>query len=265
MDHPQPQRRQHALSHLPRRRALLAAAAATSLAGCALMRQPTPIPMELIADDRACAQQAPVLLVLLPGAHMTPAEMQAEGLVAAVRQRGLAVDVLVAGASMDYVYDGSLLRRLHDDVIAPYRARGYRRVWLAGISLGGFAAMGYALEHPGDVEGLITLAPYLGRRQLVQEIADAGGPARWQTSAVPRTGDLDQRLWRWLAQQPKDAPPLYLGYGTEDRFALGHQLLAGLLPARQVRSAPGGHDWPPWRRLWAEWLDAGLLPTACPA
>ncbi len=140
MDHPQPQRRQHALSHLPRRRALLAAAAATSLAGCALMRQPTPIPMELIADDRACAQQAPVLLVLLPGAHMTPAEMQAEGLVAAVRQRGLAVDVLVAGASMDYVYDGSLLRRLHDDVIAPYRARGYRRVWLAGISLGGCAS-----------------------------------------------------------------------------------------------------------------------------
>jgi pimeloyl-ACP methyl ester carboxylesterase len=221
--------------------------------------------MELIADDRACAQQAPVLLVLLPGAHMTPAEMQAEGLLDAVRQRRLAVDVLAVGASLDYVYDGNLLRRLHQDVIAPYRARGYRRIWLAGISLGGFVAMGYARSHPGEVEGIIALAPYLGRRPLVQEIADAGGASRWGASQVPRPDDLDQQLWRWLAQRPADAPQLYLGYGREDRFAQGHQLLAQLLPPAHVRSAPGGHDWPPWRQLWAEWLDAGLLPTACPA
>jgi pimeloyl-ACP methyl ester carboxylesterase len=244
---------------------VLAAAAASAFTGCEQMRQPTPIPMELIADDRACAQQAPVLMVLLPGAHMTPAEMQAEGLLEAVRQRRLAVDLLVVGASLDYVYDGSLLRRLHQDVMLPYRARGYRRIWLAGISLGGFAAMGYALNHPGEVEGIIALAPYLGRRQLVQEIADAGGPSRWGASQVPRPDDLDQQLWRWLAQRPAGTPPIYLGYGREDRFALGHQLLAQMLPATHVRSAPGGHDWPPWRQLWAEWLDAGLLPTACAA
>jgi pimeloyl-ACP methyl ester carboxylesterase len=236
-----------------------------ALAGCAFWRQPTPIPMELLADDRACAAQAPVLLVLLPGAHMTPAEMQAEGMVDAVRQRRLAVDVLVAGAALDYVYDGTLLRRLHQDVIAPYRARGYRRIWLAGISLGGFVAMGYAMQHPGEVEGIVALAPYLGRRPLVQEIADAGGASRWDTSQVPRPDDLDQKLWRWLARPPAGAPALHLGYGREDRFAPGHQLLAQLLPAQQVRTAPGGHDWPPWRQLWAEWLDAGLLPTACPA
>ena len=249
---------------MPLQRRTLLAAGGAALSGCSLLRQPTPIPMELLADDRACSTQASVLLVMLPGAHMTPAEMQAEGLLDAVRQRHLAVDVLVAGAALDYVYDGSLLRRLHEDVIAPYRARGYQRIWLAGISLGGFAAMGYALNHPGTVEGIIALAPYLGRRQLVQEIADAGGASRWNSSQVPRPDDLDQQLWRWLARLPADAPALYLGFGREDRFAQGHQLLAQLLPATNVRSAPGGHDWAPWRQLWAEWLDAGLLPTACP-
>ena len=221
--------------------------------------------MELLHDDGPCATQAPVLLVLLPGANMTPTEMLDEGFVRALRQRGLAVDVLLVGASLSYVYDGSMLDRLRDDVIAPYRARGYRRIWLAGISLGGFVAMGYALTNPGQIEGIVALAPYLGRRPLVQEVAAAGGPAAWTTSAVPREDDVDQRLWRWLARLPADAPALHLGYGTEDRFAEGHRLLASILPPQRVLTAAGGHDWAPWRQLWAAWLDRGHLPAACAA
>ena len=34
------------------------------------------------------------------------------------------------------------------------------------------------------------------------------------------------------------------------------------LPATQVRTAPGGHDWPAWRALWQSWLDQGLLAGA---
>lgn len=221
--------------------------------------------MPLIADDRACTAQAPVLLVLLPGANMTPSEMLDEGMVAALRQRRLAVDVVVAGAGLEYVYDGSVLTRLHTDVIAPYRAAGYTRIWLAGISLGGFVAMGYAMRHPGQVEGIVALAPYLGRRPLVQEIAAAGGPTHWRQSQVPRPDDVDQQLWRWIAQRPPEAPALHLGYGTEDRFAQGHRLLAQTLPADRVQAVPGGHDWPPWRQLWTDWLDRGHLPARCTA
>ena len=32
-----------------------------------------------------------------------------------------------------------------------------------------------------------------------------------------------------------------------------------------TRAAPGGHDWAPWRSLWAQWLDRGLLPRTCTA
>ena len=105
------------------------------LGGCAALARPTGIPMDLLQDDSDCTTPAPVLLVLLPGANMTLAEMQDEGLVRALRQRRLAVDVLLVGATLNHLYDGSLLDRLHNDVIEPYRSRGYRRVWLAGISL----------------------------------------------------------------------------------------------------------------------------------
>lgn len=252
-----------------RRRAAASAVAlaASALPGCGALFRPSPNTMDVLYDDRACpATQAPVLLVLLPGAHMAPAELQAEGFVAALRQRQLAVDVAVPDAHLGYVYDGSILSRLHDDVVAPARAQGYRRIWLAGISLGGFVAMGYAFRHPGAIEGLVTLAPYLGRRPLVQAIAAAGGPAAWRKTAQPRdAADLDHDLWMWLSAHPASAPPLYLGYGREDRFAEGHALLAGLLPADRVSTAPGGHDWAPWRQLWGQWLDRGLLPTLCAA
>jgi hypothetical protein len=39
--------------------------------------------------------------------------------------------------------------------------------------------------------------------------------------------------------------------------------MAGVLPAGHVTTHPGDHDWPPWRALWAQWLDRGLLPTGC--
>lgn len=246
------------------RRAAVVALAATGLTGCGSWFRPSPVTMDLLFDDRACVHQAPVLLVLLPGVNMAPAEMLDEGMLRAVRERGLAVDVVVADAQLHYLYDGSMLQRLRQDVIAPLRQRGYRRIWLAGISLGGYVAIGYAMRHPDEIEGVVTLAPYLGRRPLVQAVAEAASPAAWRQTAQPREAeDFDHTLWMWLTQRGADAPPLYLGYGTEDRFAQGHQTLAGLLPADHVDSVPGGHDWAPWRSLWARWLQRGLLPARC--
>ena len=89
-------------------------------------------------------------------------------------------------------------------------------------------------------------------------------------ASSPRTSasgepDTDHALWRWLVQRPSDAPPVQLAYGLQDRFVVGHALMAQTLPSHSVITAPGGHDWPPWRTLWAQWLDRGLLPLRCPA
>lgn len=272
MPHRQRTAEPHPLNHGRRRAGLLTigltGAIASSLVGCGLLRQPSPIGMEVVHDDAACAHRAPVLLVLLPGAYMTPAELQQQGFVAALRQRRLAVDVAIADAHLGYVYAGSMLERLHQDVIAPALAQGYRRIWLAGISLGGYVALQYARAHPGVVEGMVLLAPYLGRRELLASIAAAGGPLAWRDAAQPRdANDVDHALWQWLAAPAAGAPPFWLGYGSEDRLVEGHRLLAGLLAsasaADRVSEVPGGHDWPPWRSLWASWLDRGLLPNRC--
>ncbi len=277
--------------HLSRRRVglamgLSAASTAASTAGCSLLWRPSPVAMNVLYHLDACTTRAPVLLVLLPGAHMAPEELQQQGFVQQVRQRGLAVDVMLVDSHLGYVYDGSLFDRLHHDVLAPARAQGWQRIWLAGLSLGGYAAMGYAMRHPGMVEGIFALAPYLGRQLLVQDIAAAQAQGRslqqWLATSSPRPGgsgeaDNDHALWRWLVQRsvhqsvqrPAGAPLLHLAYGLRDRFAAGHALMAQTLPLQQVSTAPGGHDWPPWRTLWAQWLDqglaSGLWSTRCPA
>jgi pimeloyl-ACP methyl ester carboxylesterase len=246
-----------------RRRATfgLAMGSLSAVAGCGVFFRPSNIKMDVFYDDRACAKtQAPVLLVLLPGANMEISELQREGFVAAVRRQNLAVDVAIADANLNYVFDGSMLKRMREDVVGAARAQGYQRIWLAGISLGGFVALGYALKNPGEIEGLMLMAPYLGRRQVMQDIVQAGGPAAWRQTAKPRQADdIDHDLWMWLSGPRTQAPPIWLGYGREDRFAPSHALMATLLPSDRVQVVPGGHDWPPWRTLWQDWLQDGPL------
>ena len=49
---------------------------------------------------------------------------------------------------------------------------------------------------------------------------------------------------------------LHLGYGREDRFAASHRLMAAALSTESVDTVPGGHEWPAWRHLWGNFLDA---------
>ena len=240
-------------------------------AGCA--SRPATVPMPTRFDAGACPAATDTLLVLLPGARSPIDEFEREGFIAAVRERGLAVDVVRADAHRAY-YDASLavVQRLREDVIAPARARGYRSIWIAGISLGGLGGVLYAQAHPADLAGLILIAPYLGERATATEIDNAGGLLRWQAPTGPlqpaqreSRESRDPALWRWLqdrAARPTDAgaPPLYLGYGLDDRFAFNHRLLAAALPADRVATTEGGHDWPEWKRLWRSLLSTLPLP-----
>lgn len=246
------------------RRRLLGAALALPLGACALRPPPVRTPMQTLRFPAACGGRAPALVVMLPGAYSVPQEFVDEGFVDALRTRGIAADVAIADAHIGYFQDRSVLVRLREDIIGPARAAGYAQLWLVGISLGGFGALGYAARRPQDVTGVLALAPYLGRRQLQKEIIDAGGPANWRRQTFPREpDDLEREMWESLAAPPPGQPPVWLGYGRDDRFADAHRLLAGVLPAGRVTDVPGGHDWPPWRALWQAWLARGLLPTAC--
>ena len=189
--------------------------------------------LKLANDD----SRSDTLLVFLPGAFLKPEEFEREGFVSAVRERDLAADALLVDADVSYYYDQTFIERLHHDILQPQRATGYKSIWLVGISIGGFGALIHELAKPGAVDGIVALAPYLGRRPLGAEIHKAGGLRAWKApEGPPPDEEVDRKLWPWLQQyaapQPaKDLPPLYLGFGLADRFASNHRLLADALPA----------------------------------
>lgn len=241
------------------------AALALGLAGCANNR-PTVVPMRTLVQPAPCGP-ADTLVVMLPGTHSLPEEFLREGFVRTLRERQVAADVVLVDAHTGYYQSRTIIDRLHADVIEPARARGVRRVWIVGISLGAVGAMLYADEHPKALDGVVLLAPFLGTRLTALEIENAGGLAKWPAPERRPDEELDARLWRWLKKQT-EAPGLRIvqGYGVDDRFAYNNRLFSQSLPPAQVFTAAGGHDWPAWNALWGR--IAGELPlprAACHA
>ena len=205
------------------------------------------------------------LVVFLPGRGDRAEDFEERGFLAAAREAGLGADVLAVDAHLAYYYKRVIMDRLWEDVVLPARARGYRRVFIVGISLGGLGALTLAQEHPDAVAGLFVLAPYLGEPALTREIETAGGLARW--SGGPSERDF-RGVWSFLRGYAtgEARPPLWLAYGESDRYAYGHRLLASALPGDHVLVTPGGHDWKAWDRLWREFLARGAFPgTVGPA
>jgi pimeloyl-ACP methyl ester carboxylesterase len=203
------------------------------------------------------AGESRVLLVMLPGAGIKAPAFAENGMVEAVQARGLPVDVVAVCPDLELYLDGEIAATLHRCVIEPALAQGYTRIWLLGISLGGMGALLYASAHAALVEGLVLLAPFLGTRGTMAELATAGGLASWSPARSIAT-DHEQRMLKWLQgfllQQP-ERPALYLGYGCDDRFALGHRILAEAMRGNDVVTEEGGHDWDTWLKLWRRVLE----------
>jgi Putative esterase len=227
------------------------------LAGCATQR-PVVVPMASVVLPASAQQISTTLIVFMPGVQELPQDIVREGFVDQVRARGIDADVVVVDAHLGYFTNGVFEQRLREDIVLPARARGYRSVWLAGISLGGFGALRYARAFPGDINGVIALAPYVAPRLDLQEVWHAGGLLRWQPVEPPKPAQHERAMLLWLkgyADPTQRRPPLYIGYGDSDGLQPFAPLMAGILPPERLLSAPGGHDWPPWKAMWGDALD----------
>jgi len=202
---------------------------------------------------------APNLIVLLPGAYMTPEDFESNGFFDAVARRRLAFDVIAVDLDSSAITGGSAISDLHGLILESGRGHGYQKIWLGGISLGGLLALAYCADMAGHVDGLCLLAPYPGSRLTTDAIARAGGLARWQATA-DELADPEFRIWHWLRQAPVDFP-VFIGYGSEDRFAAGMKQIVGCFPPAARMALPGGHDWPVWKALWENFLDHHFLPA----
>ncbi len=189
-------------------------------------------------------------LVMLPGAKNTPSQLVEHGFIRAMRERGLPVDAIALDAHADYYLERGHIERLLREALDGVQGRGYRRIWLMGISLGGLGSMLCATQRAADIEGVLLLAPFLGTRGVIAEVAKAGGLRQWQ----PR--DDKDHEHTFLARLGANAfhaphfPRVFLGYGRDDLYVGASELLAECLPPQRVISMSGGHDWPTWRRLW---------------
>ena len=234
---------------------LLGLGCALLLAGCAHQR-PLRTPLETLWYRQGDPGNR-TLLVLLPGRRDTAERFEREGFIRSVRDAGIPADLVAVEAHLGYYYAEQIVPRLREDVIVPARAAGYERIWVVGISLGGFGALWYDRDYPDDLAGVVLLAPFLGYSGIIDEVAAAGGVGTWEPGpAGPR--DYQRDIWRMVkgyGKPERGSGRVYLGYGVADDFARPNGLFAGVLPPSQVLTAAGGHDWRTWRTLWVALLD----------
>ena len=198
-------------------------------------------------------------ILLLPGAKESGDGFARAGFHDAVRERGLDIELEYCELEFEHVTDRSMLDRLRSGSVAAARAAGCEAVWLAGVSMGGFLALGFAEQYPTEVDGVCLIAPYLGTRIITREISLAGGVAGWSPGEVAAE-DEDRRIWRFIKSHGRQRPALYLGYGRADRFGDSQRLLADALPPESVDVVHGAHDWPAWRQIWNHFLDKWPMP-----
>jgi hypothetical protein len=227
--------------------------------GCALFRS-VEGPMSLVNDKLECDIPPKTLLVLLPGAYDVPQDFIDQNFVREVRKRNVYADIQIVDAHIGYYTKRQIVKRLEDEIVSPAKIKGYDNIWFAGISLGGYGTLLYSKSNPTALEGVFLMAPYLGENEWARVVQNQGGLKKWSSNP---TDDVDGSLWRWLqsyANQSTDKLPIYVGFGSSDRFAQANGLLADVLPKERSMVIPGGHDWKTWLALWTNFLDISPLP-----
>jgi hypothetical protein len=203
------------------------------------------------------------LFVFLPGRFDRASDFFRHGLISSAQGRIRSLDCVAVDATIGYYFDGSIADRLQREIIGPARSVDYREIWIVGVSMGGLGAFFHERAYPGEVNGLILLAPFLGDDPaLFREMDAAGGPVSWAGSQPPiapgrQKAEFQRGLWRFLGRTPLDRTlrlETWMAYGEDDRLLPGIERLKSLLPAERVLQLPGGHIWEVWTRGFAEIL-----------
>ena len=232
---------------------LMLAAATILPASCSWIAK---APMDVLYYPAVDGQSPKNLFIFMRGMGGSHRSFAEEGLVGDVQSLGLPFDMAAPNAHLGYYARRTLIERLKTDVIDPARRQGKDNIWLVGFSMGGLGSLLYLQRHPEDIDGVCVIAPFLGDKDIIEEIRAAGGVRAWSPGNYDQDDDYQRMLWHWIKDNVSgDSPvPIFLGYGTDDRLAPGGALLAELLPEDHVAQLPGGHDYPTFKALWKRFL-----------
>jgi pimeloyl-ACP methyl ester carboxylesterase len=237
------------------RAATIIAACALAGVGCAWLR-PARSPMAFEAHTPLGPGRAAGVIVLLPGFGDDPRDFADQGILRILAARAPDFDVVAADAHFGFYRKRLVVGELQQHVVGPLVARGYRRVWLAGVSMGGHGAVAYARSHPEGLTGLILLAPYMGPQPVVEEVRRAGGLCAWPPPAQfsEDGAGFARENFAWLRREVCGGGrlSLWLAVGHQDRLLAADTLLGERLPAARFRVFPGGHGWEVWTKALAE-------------
>lgn len=224
------------------------------LPSCAYLPRPAHIPVRTLSAGNPAGKE---LVIFLPGRWSLVSEFEREGLFQIAEEKWPDASLIAPDLHLSYYKNQTASQRLHQDIILPARQSGVEKIRLVGVSMGGLGALIYDIEHPGVIDEIYLLAPFLGTEEVIAEITSAGSLRKWNPGEVPQK-DFSRRLWlglreKWLGQGNR--PTIYLGCSTEDRLAPSSRLLAReFLHESKTTWLPGGHDWPEWRSLFAKML-----------
>lgn len=151
-------------------------------------------------------------------------------------------------------FEQYIIKDVVDEVEHHWRAmRAPHRRAIAGLSMGGYAAVNLALKHPGmykmagSISGAFNapLAELERRTDLKPSLLQTFGPANSKTRA-------ENDVYREATNaDPASAPYLYIDCGSEDvTFAEPNRRLVAILGERKIafeyHEFPGIHSWQYW-------------------
>lgn len=150
-------------------------------------------------------------------------------------------------------YDDFILLDLIPEIELGYRTLAVRAGRaIAGLSMGGYGALKFALKHPqmfffaGSMTGALSAPLDLGNEveEFREGLAQAFGPPE-----DPRRSQNDVFSLAEAAD-PARLPYLYLDCGAQDSFLATNRRFAALLQSRGIpyeyHELPGGHEWTYW-------------------
>ncbi len=159
-------------------------------------------------------------------------------------------------------FESSFIEELIPTVEKKYKAarRGNRRA-VAGLSMGGYGALKFALKRPD----LFVFAGSMSGAFNAPQITESAGEPAWR-ELLASLGEVfgeegsraraENDLFRIVREIPPEKiaslPALYFDCGTEDGFLKVNKRFAELLEEKGIafeyREIQGGHDWNYWDR-----------------
>lgn len=226
------------------------------LSSCLWIPRQPETPVRVISSEPSGKPRQ--LVVMLPGRWSRPEEFQQEGLMQLARDHWPQARIVASNLHLGYYTNRVIVDRLHHDVILPAKRDGVQEIIVVGVSMGGLGALIYDLEHPGIIDRMILLSPFVGDEKVVSEIDAAGGVRSWNPGPIEEK-DFSRKLWlglkrEWLGQRQR--PEVILACGDKDRLRPSNERFASdFLKPREVIRLPGDHDWPTWRTAFAMALE----------